>query len=227
MISDIRQMKGHGKLVEPSACRVIHGDSRKLQTIKEGSVDMALTSPPYLNNYDYADRTRLETYFFGIVKNWAEIGDKFRDKLIVSSTTQVVRSDFDADNCMSKKFKTVAPDLAIELIQKVRALSEIRQRKGGKKSYDIVLSRYFNDLLPIIETTYHYLKPNGVFILVLGDSAPYGVHIPTETYIGELGKAIGFKSYEIEQLRTRGDKWKNNPQRHNVKLRESILTLKK
>lgn len=60
-------------------------------------------------------------------------------------------------------------------------------------------------------------------LLVLGDSAPYGVHIPTDKLMGEMGVCIGFSSYQIEVLRKRGDKWKDNPQRHNVSLQESIF----
>jgi hypothetical protein len=71
------------------------------------------------------------------------------------------------------------------------------------------------------------LKPGGSFLLILGDSAPYGVYIPTDTYLGEIGKALGFVSYDVEELRTRGGKWKDNPQRHSVPLKECILTLRK
>ena len=225
MISDIKDVKD--KYGKGSECLVIHGDSRREQNIARESVDLAITSPPYLNNFDYADRTRLETYFFGIAKNWSDITAKFRDKLIVAATTQVHRTDFDPDNCMDTEFKKTAPELGIKITEKVKELSKMRLQKGGKKSYDIMVSQYFNDILPIIKNTYRYLKEGGVFVLVLGDSAPYGVHIPTEQYIAELGKAIGFKSYDIEELRTRGGKWPMNPQRHSVPLRESILTLTK
>ena len=51
--------------------------------------------------------------------------------------------------------------------------------------------------------------------------------IPTDELIGQLGVAIGFANYQIIQLRTRGGKWKDNPQRHTVALRESIVTLVK
>jgi hypothetical protein len=62
---------------------------------------------------------------------------------------------------------------------------------------------------------------------VLGDSAPYGIHIPTEKFIGDIALELGFASYTEEILRTRGDKWKNNPQRHGVALQESIITIKR
>ena len=62
---------------------------------------------------------------------------------------------------------------------------------------------------------------------ILGDSAPYGVHIPTDELIGKIGVALGFSSYKVQVLRERGGKWANNPQRHSVPLRETIVTLRK
>ncbi len=224
MAEDVHSLKERYPSYDLSTASVILGDSRKLRPELIGKIDLALTSPPYLNNFDYADRTRLETYFFGITKNWGDITKQFRNKLIVAATTQTHRKDFSPQNSISKEIMSCAPSLAKELTKKVIALSQARLQKGGKKSYDVMVANYFNDLYPIIKNTFLYLKKNGGFVLVLGDSAPYGVHIPTELYIGELGKAIGFKDYKIEEIRKRGGKWANNPQRHTVPLRESILT---
>jgi hypothetical protein len=79
----------------------------------------------------------------------------------------------------------------------------------------------------IVSDVFRTLKPNTKAIFVLGDSAPYGVHIPTDEIIGKIGIGVGFSSYNVQVLRTRGGKWKDNPQRHDVLLRESIVTLSK
>ena len=77
--------------VKPKAdTKVIMGDSRNLSGHMNGKdADLIVTSPPYLNNYDYADRTRFETYFLGIYENWGDITKHVRDKLITAATTQV------------------------------------------------------------------------------------------------------------------------------------------
>ena len=226
MMSDVQvirqNMRSGGQAV------LIAGDSRQFQAcIESSSVDLAFTSPPYLNNYDYADRTRLETYFWGEARTWADITEQVRTRLIMSATTQINRSDFDEASLLSPDFCRMVPHLATELKPKISDLSARRLNKGGKKSYDIMVAGYFNDMLRVIQETFRVLKPGSVFVLILGDSAPYGVYIPTDRYLGEIGKSVGFSHYEVEELRVRGGKWKNNPQRHDVALKECILTMYK
>ena len=50
------------------------GDSRSAKPWRElldgDKADACITSPPYLNNFDYADATRLEVYFLGRASSW-------------------------------------------------------------------------------------------------------------------------------------------------------------
>lgn len=211
---------------EDSTHHIFLGDSRNtVGEVPDECVEHIFTSPPYLNNFDYADRTRLEMYFMGDAKDWSDICQLVRTKLITSATTQINRSDerykfrddFIKDNPAEYEFLSNA----------VKKLSELRKVKGGKKSYDLLVIGYFNDIYQIIKDNYRVLKHNSVARYILGDSAPYGVHIPTDELIGKIGCNIGFSRYSIEELRVRGDKWKENPQRHSVKLRETIVTLYK
>ena len=93
--------------------------------------------------------------------------------------------------------------------------------------YDLMTGGYFEDLSKIMIEMYDMMSDNGHAIIVLGDSAPYGVHVPTDVLIGRIGKAIGFRQCKIDMLRKRGDKWRSNPQRHHVELRETLTTLTK
>lgn len=226
MYGDLREIYRVGEPVGKAA--FILGDSRSRQDVIDNeAADLVFTSPPYLNNYDYSDRTRLEMYFWDEAKNWGDITRNVRSRLIMSATTQISRTDYIEGKLLSDDFFTTVPDVATELKPKVDALTHLRLQKGGKKSYDIMVAGYFNDMLKVFRETFRILKPGASFLLILGDSAPYGVHIPTDIYLGEVGKAVGFTRYKIEDLRVRGGKWRNNPQRHHVALKESILTLEK
>lgn len=223
-VADLR-LVGSGQFA--SHINNVMGDSRQLQELDDGQIDLALTSPPYLNNYDYADRTRLETYFWGIAKSWKDITEHFRDRLMVAATTQVVRSKYTVESALSPAIQETSASTYSQLQHAIIKLSELRTTKGGKKDYDLMVALYFNDMLRVMREAYRVLKLNGHFCLVLGDSAPYGVHIPTEMIIGQLGLGLGFRSFDYEEFRRRGDKWKANPQRHTVNLREGMVILTK
>jgi hypothetical protein len=62
--------------------------------------------------------------------------------------------------------------------------------------------------------------------LILGDSAPYGIYVPTTQILGEIALSAGFKEFYIHKIRSRGDKWKSLKNRHNIALSENILILK-
>jgi len=205
---------------------LINDQSQNTQAhIADNSIDHVFTSPPYLNNFDYADRTRLELYFWGEAKTWGDISENVRTKLMTSATTQINRTDPKYE--ITADLQTDCPEVTSFITAAVAELAERRKHKGGKKSYDLMVTGYFNDIHQIIKDVYRVLKPHSKALFVLGDSAPYSVHIPTDELIGKIGVDIGFSHYEIEILRTRGGKWAKNPQRHSVELRESIVILSK
>jgi hypothetical protein len=206
--------------------QILYGDSRHtVDQISDYSADHIFTSPPYLNNFDYADRTRLEMYFMGEATGWADITEQVRTKLMTSATTQIARQD--EKYKFSKEFKTACPDEFAFLSDAVKQLSAQRLVKGGKKSYDLMVIGYFNDMYEILRDNFRILRPNRKAQYILGDSAPYGIHIPTDELIGRIGVRLGFNRFDISILRERGNKWENNPQRHGVALRESVVTLYK
>lgn len=219
MVEDLMHVKGHRTEFVPADLK--QADARDLSCWPDDSVGFAFTSPPYLNNYDYADATRLEMYFLGMASTWGEITTQVRDNLIISATTQIRRADYDLDSLLSG-----LPSVLQDPLQPaIRELSEKRRHRGGKKDYDIMVGQYFNDMLAVLEQVYRKLIPEACFVLVLGDSAPYGVYVPTDELIGKAGLSVGFSAYRLVELRRRNVKWKNR--KHRVPLRESVVVLKK
>lgn len=194
--------------------------------LSPSQISLIVTSPPYLNNYDYADRTRLETYFLGRYSSWGEITRDVRSRLMVSATTQISLSEMSHLTELSgiQKRSTSAYSY---LLPRIETLNRLRGEKKGRKTYDILVAGYFEDMLEILQQCFSALTAGGAMVVVIGDSAPYGVHVETEEVLAMLAMDIGFSSYDVEVIRQRGEKWAGNTQRHRVALKESILTLYK
>ena len=223
MISDLELVKRESA----KAHAVIYeSDARNMKEVEDESVDFIFTSPPYLNNYDYADRTRLELYFLGWCKTWGEITEKVRKRLIISSTTQIVKSEI-----VPMKLSDLIPDdVREELMRKIMQLKIEKNKHGGKKDYDFMVLGYMNDMAKALKEMARTLKPGKYAVMILGDSAPYGVYIPTHEYLGKIATNVGFSEYRTLLLRKRGDKWKyvkETGRRHGVSLGEYMLILRK
>ena len=203
------------------------GDSRRLDRyVPAGAADLVVTSPPYLNNYDYADRTRMETYFMGWYGDWADISHNVRDKLMMASVTQITKNSMKDREGMPTVLG-LSPKIHGKISKLAEKMDTVKAHKPGKKNYGLMTRGYFEDISKVIIQVETAVRKGGHFVLVLGDSAPYGVHVPTDRIVADMAKQAGFKGCVIRVLRRRGDKWKGNPQRHGVRLRESLVSLAK
>lgn len=179
---------------------IIQGDARDMPEISDSSISFAFTSPPYLNNFDYAEMTRLELYFLEMAHDWKSITKNVRSKLITNTTTQVHGAD-------REKLRVAdgIPTSTRAFIEWAQSeLANIRTTKAGKKDYDIIIVGYFNDMWKHFKEMYRVLRPNSVYMLTLGDSALYGIHIPTDEILRDIALGVGFKGGDIELLRARG-----------------------
>ncbi|MHC5718365.1 MAG: hypothetical protein ACYTX0_41370, partial [Nostoc sp.] len=55
---------------------IIFNSSEAMSEVEDESISIVVTSPPYLNNFDYAEMTRMLLYFWEIATSWADITDK-------------------------------------------------------------------------------------------------------------------------------------------------------
>ena len=203
-----------------SFAQVLSADARRCDQIENSSVDVVITSPPYANNYDYADATRFEMSFWGEVKSWGDLHDAVRKNLIISSSQHASIERVDLDEVLAREI--VAP-IRNDLQEVCRRLSAERLLHGGKKHYHTMIPSYFADLGEIWNELRRVCKKTAIAHFVIGDSAPYGVYIPVHDWLGQLALASGFNSYSFTKLRDRNIKWKNR--KHRVPLQEGILTV--
>ena len=201
--------------------RLFMEDARNMPSVPDDWADLVITSPPYANNYDYADATRLEMTFWGDIEGWGDLQEKVRKFLITACTQHVTDIKDETDEILESRL--LAP-ISLELTQVFNELAETRLTKGGKKNYHLMILAYFRDLAQVFHELRRVTRPGGTVCFVIGDSAPYGVYVPVDKWLGKLALAAGFKSYNFEKLRDRNTKWKNR--KHRVPLHEGRLWIK-
>jgi 16S rRNA G966 N2-methylase RsmD len=218
MQEDMYQMQS---LTSSSQATLIQEDARSLKSLPDKLIDLVITSPPYANNYDYADATRLEMTFWGEVNSWGDLHETVRKFLIRSSSQHVSKDRLSLDALIAE---SIIEPIRYELIPICQELEKIRRTKSGNKAYHTMIAAYFTDMGFVFRALRRVAASDCKVCFVIGDSAPYGVYVPVEQWLGKLAIAAGFDFWSFEQIRQRNVKWKNR--KHSVPLHEGRLWIK-
>jgi len=185
------------------ASRIYRQSAERMTQLADATVDICVTSPPYLNNFDFAEMTRMELYFWRYAGSWQEITGRIRGKLVINTTTAPTIERRRQDHWQS----LVPDDLAIDLGPLRDDLASQRAQRAGKKEYDTLIFPYFAQMGAIIAEIERTLKPGASLHMIVSDAALYGVHIHTERYLSRLMISHGMEIKEIIRLRDRGSRW--------------------
>lgn len=218
MMDDMQLMQNESTI---SKAVLLPTDSRIIDGVPDKSIDLVVTSPPYANNYDYADATRLEMSFWGEIGNWGDLHEAVRKHLICSSSQHASKDKMKLPELLADP--SIDP-IKAELTKVCNELDAVRKTKGGNKAYHLMIAAYFADMAKTFQSLRRVTRAGSTLCLVIGDSAPYGVHVPVERWLGELALANGFNSWSFEKIRDRNVKWKNR--KHTVLLHEGRLWIK-
>lgn len=184
-------------------CHVHEKSSECMSELSDESVDLIVTSPPYLNNFDFAEMTRMYLYFWAMASSWGEITDRVRSRLIVNTTTALKgkKEQQDAYRASLPHEVMIAADAA------VGALADKRKEKAGKKEYDFLVYPYLSQMQSILDESHRVLRSGAPFHMMVSDAALYGVHLPAPQWLAEIMKEIGFTDVRCEMVRSRGGRW--------------------
>jgi hypothetical protein len=213
-------MTAAGTVQGPHAV-LVQADARDCAGVPDGTADLVVTSPPYANNYDYADATRLEMCFMREIDGWGDLQRTVRDRLVRSCSQHVPERAVDLEAVLAE---AVLAPLGSEIADVCRKLAEVRKEKGGKKTYHLMVACYFLDLARVWKALRRVCDRPSRVCFVVGDSAPYGVYVPVMAWLGKLAEAAGFRGCTFERTRDRNVKWKNR--KHRVPLCEGRLWVK-
>ncbi|MCX6774566.1 MAG: DNA methyltransferase [DPANN group archaeon] len=204
--------------VKGPQARVLQTDARLCDGVPDNYFNLVITSPPYPNNYDYADATRLEMCFMREIDSWGDLQESVRKYLIRSCSQHVPEKSIDLDSVLSGNELKPIKD---EIDPVCHELAKVREHKGGRKTYHLMIACYFRDLAMVWKALRRVCTSPSKLCFVIGDSAPYGVYVPVIPWLSKLAEAAGFSFSSFVKTRDRNIKWKNR--KHRVPLQEGRL----
>ncbi|MCY4189523.1 MAG: DNA methyltransferase [Bryobacterales bacterium] len=153
--------------------------------MEEGSVDLLITSPPYLNNYHYNRNTRPHMYWLGFCSSPAEL--RHLEELNFGTYWQ---------NARDQEHVELDPCIKDETIRET--LSTLRLRnpdKGlyGGKGWANYAARYFNDCARFARGAAWCLRSGATALVVIGNSILQGVPIPTDRFLAAIAASHGLE----------------------------------
>lgn len=154
------------------------------------SVDLIITSPPYLNNYHYVRNTRPQLYWLGYARHPHDLKDLEASNF--GKYWQTVR----AGAPVQLEFSLPGTDIA-ERLELLRNTNPQRGVYGGEGWANYAAS-YFNDCHRFALGTKIVLKPGGTALVVIGNSILQGILIPTDQYLGKIAESVGLELVGIE-----------------------------
>lgn len=159
-------------LVSPKQieCIVDNVDARKMN-LKNGSVMLIVTSPPYVTSYEYADLHQLTALWLEYARNTPE----FRKRFIGS---------VQKENGLRELYSS----LGKETVEKLR---EINKREANG------VAQYFYEMQQCFEEMHRVLKQGGRAAIVVGDTDLRKVKIQNASVFIETMEVIGFKKYDV------------------------------
>jgi excisionase family DNA binding protein len=195
IIDDCRSLQADVQGANPGLRRQMFQDSifNAERYLSPDSVDLAVTSPPYLNNYHYIRNTRPHLFWLRFVQDTTDL-------------RQIEQSSF------GKFWQTVRDGDRLDLQFELRELEAILQRlrqtnldRGiyGGPGWANYAAQYFNDTYRLCGLMMGLLKPGGRIVVVIGNSILQGIEIKVDEFLAQIGRIHGLDCEATHMLRTK------------------------
>jgi len=154
---------------------LISEDAREINAPEyKGNITLAVTSPPYINAFDYVRALRLENAWLGFY------GD--------SNITDIKKKQIGTENIPVKEYGESISKTGIKVLDS--SISKIVKR-DKKRAY--VVYKYFMDMSKNFKEIKRLLRSKGHYVVVVGDSKIKDIKIPTKDIFIEIAEINGFK----------------------------------
>lgn len=185
-----------------------YGDVRKnISALKDESIDLVITSPPYLNSRDYTDIYIAELWILDLVKNYEELR-ALRHRTF-RSHVQIRHGNIQL--------------LEIAELQDAIKRIEIKKEEFWNREIVEMIKAYFIDMDTLFMELKNKMKKDRKIFFNVANSAYYGIEIKVDEIICAIAEKHGFKVNEIREAR---QLMPSIQQKDQIKsLRESVIVL--
>jgi len=150
---------------------IVGRDARDV-ALDDGTVDIAVTSPPYASAVHYVSVHKLEMYWLGLIRQTAEIDGK------IVGTSRVY----------SEEYSEWKPRSRIDELQTVLVNMAAVDLKSA-----YIVHRYFDDMRRNLNETNRVLGRGGRYCMVVGENTFRRVRIPTYRILSKMAQNAGFE----------------------------------
>ena len=181
------------------------------EKIADNSIDLVITSPPYLNSRDYTDTYMLELKTLGFTQNNDEI--RHLREQTLRSHVQIKWKD---KACIDNRYLR-------STLEELETAS--RKTKIWNNSIVDMIRLYFVDIQKIFKIIYKKLKKGGKIYFNVSNSAYFNVLINTLEICASIAEGEGYTVKEIRKARN----LKTSPQQKDIikSLLEGVIILEK
>ena len=145
---------------------VREGDARSLE-VEDSSIDLVITSPPYLNAIDYIRCSKFSLVWMGY-----QISEMRR---LRSTTVGVEKGSVDHDP------------------ESQRILAILNLQPGFPSRYESILARYIDDMRLVVSENARVLRDNGKAVYVIGDNTIRGTVVRSSLIIESVAEIAGLR----------------------------------
>jgi hypothetical protein len=216
MVADLRllasQRAGTAAEQQLPFARMVLGDARALPPevlAYAGQVAGVITSPPYLNRYDYS-----RTYALELLVNFTDSFDGLR-----AIRHSLLRSHIESRPPEEERIQLPA---LLEILQELPPVQQLNNPR-----IPIMIRGYFEDMDRCLEQIAAMVRPGGRIALVVANARFEGQMVPVDLMLSELAKAHGMQTEAIWVTRYKGNSSQQMGKYGRVPVRESICFWRK
>lgn len=210
MIEDLRVQQQVLFKEGKSKVEIYQGDAREFSLPQKywGKIGAVITSPPYLNRYDYSRTYALELCTL-YVKDFGDMRD-IRHSLLRSHIESKIHE---------------GKELSVPVIDEI--LDSLGGKELNNNRIPIMIRGYFEDMNLVIKQLSTYLKPGGLVALVVANARFEGEMVPTDLILSELAELNGLQTEKIWITRYKGNSSQQMARYGKIPVRETIVFWKK